>query len=80
MPVPIRLRFAAAEATFDRHAFDMWRKYGTPLTAPAEVEADLPGGLGDRLSAGIAEVSLHTPGVTYDARFRIRKPDASDRG
>ncbi|MBS1691212.1 MAG: hypothetical protein JST91_03205 [Actinobacteria bacterium] len=70
-PVPIRLRFAAAEATFDRHAFEMWRKYGTPLTAPAHVDADLPGGLGTQ---GLAEVSMHAPGVNYDARFRIRTP------
>ncbi len=70
-PVPIRLKFAAAEATFDRHAFEMWRKYGTPLTASAHVDADLPGGLG---AQGLAEVSIHTPGVNYDARFRIRTP------
>ena len=76
-PVPIRLKFAATEATFDRQAYDMWRKYGTPLTAPAEVEADLPGGLGEGFAEGIAEVSLHTPGVSYDARFRIRKPAGS---
>jgi hypothetical protein len=76
-PVPIHLKFATAEATFDTHAYEMWRKYGTPLTAPAEVEADLPGGLGERISGELAEVSLHTPGVTYPARFRIRKPDGS---
>jgi hypothetical protein len=70
-PIPIRLTFASAEATFDRHAFDMWRKYGTPLTAPANVEADLPGGLGVQ---GLAEVSMHSPGENYDARFRIRTP------
>lgn len=70
-PIPIRLTFASAEATFDRHAFNMWRKYGTPLTAPAHVDADLPGGLGTQ---GLAEVSMHSPGVNYDARFRIRTP------
>jgi hypothetical protein len=70
-PIPIRLTFASAEATFDRHAFDMWRKYGTPLTAPAHVDADLPGGLGTQ---GLAEVSMQSPGVNYDARFRIRTP------
>ena len=70
-PVPIRLTFATAEATFDRHAFEMWRKYGTPLTSPAHVDADLPGGLGTQ---GLAEVSMHTPGVSYEARFRIRTP------
>jgi hypothetical protein len=76
-PVPIRLEFSTADAAFDRHAFNMWRKYGTPLTAPAEVEADLPGGLGDRLSGARAEVSLHSSGITNGARFRIRKPDGS---
>ncbi|CDM77204.1 hypothetical protein MSS4_01984 [Mycobacterium marinum] len=70
-PIPIRLTFASAEATFDRHAFDMWRKYGTPLTAPAHIDADLPGGLGTQ---GLAEVSMHSPGENYDARFRIRTP------
>ncbi|WP_409429177.1 hypothetical protein [Mycobacterium sp. SMC-11] len=70
-PIPIRLTFASAEATFDRHAFDMWRKYGTPLTAQAHVDADLPGGLGTQ---GLAEVSMQSPGVNYDVRFRIRTP------
>jgi len=79
-PVPIRLEFSTAEAAFDRHAFDMWRKYGTPLTGMAEVEADLPGGLGDRFSGGHVEVSLQASGITDVARFRIRRPDGSTGG
>jgi hypothetical protein len=74
-PIPIKLKFAVGDATFDREAFEMWRKYGKPLTAPAEVEADLPGGLGDAMSGTVAQVTLHPSGHRYEARFRIRKPD-----
>lgn len=76
-PIPIKLKFAVGDATFDREAFEMWRKYGKPLTAPAEVEADLPGGLGDAMSGTVAQVTLHPAGQSYDARFRIRKPDGT---
>lgn len=75
-PIPIKVTFAVGDATFDRESFEMWRKYGKPLTAPAEVEADLPGGLGD-MSGELAQVTIHPVGQTYDARFRIRKPDGT---
>ncbi|TXI56463.1 hypothetical protein [Mycolicibacterium mageritense] len=73
-PVPVRLTFASTAASFDRQAYDLWRKYGTPFTAPAIVHADLPGGLGSNVSGEIGEVSLHAAGVAYDARLRIRTP------
>jgi hypothetical protein len=76
-PIPIKLTFAVGDATFDRQAFEMWVKYGKPLTAPAEVEADLPGGLGDAMSGELAQVTIRPIGQTYEARFRIRKPDGT---
>lgn len=76
-PIPMEVKFLTNEATFDEQAFEMWRKYGMPLTAaPAEVDIDLPGGLGAPLSGGVTEVTaLGSPGHEYDVRFRIRDPD-----
>jgi hypothetical protein len=76
-PIPIKVTFLTSDATFDRKSFDMWRKYGMPLiAAPAEVETDLPGGLGDDMSGGVTQVTtLGTVGHTYQARFRFRTPD-----
>jgi hypothetical protein len=76
-PIPFKLRFAADDAGFDSEAVANWRKYGTPLTAPAEVEIDLPGGLGTPLTGQLVEVSLESAGQTYQARLRIRKLDGS---
>lgn len=76
-PIPMNVKFLAGDATFDQHAFEMWRKYGKPLVgAPAEVDIDLPGGLGSPLSGGVVEVSaMGAPGEQYEVRFRIRRPD-----
>ncbi len=52
-------------------------KYGTPLSAPAEVDIDLPGGLGAPFSEGLTEVLLQSEGQDYIARFRIRKSDGT---
>ena len=76
-PIPFRLRFAAENAAFDEDAYDSWRKYGTPLSAPAEVDIDLPGGLGAPFSEGLTEVLLQSEGQDYIARFRIRKSDGT---
>lgn len=76
-PIPIKLKFAVGDAAFDQQAFETWRKYGKPLTAPAEVEADLPGGLGEAMSGELAQVTIRPVGQTYLARFRIRKPDGT---
>ncbi|MGO9153753.1 hypothetical protein [Mycobacterium sp.] len=76
-PIPFKLMFAADDADFDLEAYDSWRKYGTPLTAPAEVDIDLPGGLGAPLAGGLTEVSVEAVGQTYQVRLRIRKPDGS---
>ena len=75
-PIPITVNFLTSDATFDQDAFDLWQKYGMPLIdAPAEVETDLPGGLGN-VSGGVTQVTtLGTVGQTYEARFRIRRPD-----
>lgn len=84
-PIPIKVKFLATDATFDQQAFEMWQKYGTPLVAaPAEVDIDLPGGLGSgQQSDAVSELTiLGSPGLDYEARFRIRKPDgpASEDG
>ena len=76
-PIPFNLRFAAEEAGFDADAYESWRKYGTPLTAPAEVELHLPGGLGAPFSGGLSDVSVQGAGHTYEARLRIRRSDGS---
>ena len=76
-PIPFRLRFAAEDAAFDEDAYDSWRKYGTPLSAPAEVDIDLPGGLGAPLSGGLTEVLLQSQGEDYAARFRVRRSDGT---
>ncbi len=68
---------AAEHATFDRQAFELWQKYGKALTAPAQVAADLPGGLGDVMSGGVAQVSIGAAGQTQEYRFRIRRPDGT---
>ena len=81
-PIPMTVTFLATDATFDQQAFEMWRKYGMPLVAaPAEVEVDLPGGLGAQVSGGISQVTaLGAPGLSYDVRFRIRQPDGQSAG
>lgn len=76
-PIPFQLRFAAENAGFDEDAYDSWRKYGTPLSAPAEVDVDLPGGLGAPFSGGLTEVLVQSAGHEYIARFRIRRPDGT---
>jgi hypothetical protein len=76
-PVELKLKFLGGDATFDKQAFEMWRKYGKALTAPAEVEANLPGGLGGAMSGGVAQVSIGAVGETFDARLRICRPDGT---
>jgi hypothetical protein len=76
-PIPFRLRFAAEDAAFDEDAYDSWRKYGTPLSAPAEVDLDLPGGLGAPFSGGLTKVLVQSEGQDYSARFRIRRSDGT---
>jgi hypothetical protein len=76
-PIPLKVNFLASHATFDQQAFEMWHKYGMPLVAPAEVDVDLPGGLGEMVSGGVTQVTLGAPGQTYEARLRIRRPDGT---
>jgi hypothetical protein len=76
-PVPFALRFAAEDAAFDNDAYNSWRKYGTPLSAPAEVDIDLPGGLGAPFASGLTEVSVQSEGEDYGVRFRIRRLDGT---
>lgn len=77
-PIELNFKFLTGHAAFDREAYEMWRKYGKELTAPAEVQADLPGGLGSPISDGVVQVSIGPAGQTSEARFRIRKPDGTN--
>lgn len=76
-PITLNLKFLTEHAAFDRQAYELWHKYGKALNAPAEVTADLPGGLGTAMSGGVAEVSIGAVGQLQDARFRIRRPDGT---
>ncbi|QLL09000.1 hypothetical protein [Mycobacterium vicinigordonae] len=76
-PVPISLKFSFDAPAFDRDAFDEWRKYGKPLTAPVEIEADLPGGLGSALSGKASRILIHPIGSSYELRLRIRTPEGT---
>lgn len=81
-PIPMKVKFLATDATFDQQAYEMWQKYGMPLVAaPAEVDVDLPGGLGGPMSGGVSQVTaLGSPGLSYDVRFRIRRPEGEPAG
>lgn len=77
-PIPIKVTFLTSAATFDKDAFAMWQKYGMPLIeAPAEVETDLPGGLGNMADGVSMVTALGAVGETYDARFRVRRSDGT---
>lgn len=72
-PIPIRLEYAFEDPSFDRHAFDRWRKYGTPATLPAKVDADLPGGLAMTGTAGMVRLSA-AQSRGYEIRLRVCAP------
>ncbi|WP_100479483.1 hypothetical protein [Mycobacteroides abscessus] len=76
-PIPINLQFAFEDASFDRAAFDDWRKYGKSLAVPVRVDADLPGGLGQQASDKISHLIIEPIGNQHDLRLRIRTPDGS---
>jgi hypothetical protein len=76
-PIKLNFQILTEHTTFDRQSFELWQKYGKALTAPAEIAADLPGGLGDAMSGGVAQVSIGAAGQTQECRFRIRRPDGT---
>lgn len=76
-PIPLKVKFLVGDdAAVDPQAFALWRKYGVPFVAPAEVEADLPGGLGAMVS-GQSEVSIQPAGLARELRFAVRRVDGT---
>ncbi|MEV6574483.1 hypothetical protein [Streptomyces sp. NPDC051577] len=76
-PIPIHLDIEVNENSLAD--FDMWREYGKPVTLPATLNADLPGGLGGKLSGGT--VSLDSAdGATHENRYRVLTPSGETAG
>ncbi|WP_417540462.1 hypothetical protein [Microbacterium maritypicum] len=76
-PVPINLRFQVEPGSTEQRAFDDWRKYGKPLTATVDMDADLPGGLGGSFSNATARILPASGGTRYENRYRIIDPDSA---
>ncbi|WP_158682431.1 hypothetical protein [Nocardia cyriacigeorgica] len=74
--IPLNLRFAFDDPDFDHAAYGRWRKYGTPLAAPASVEVDLPGGLGQFDGPALVEI-LPQDGRQHSMRMRVRASDGT---
>ncbi|MFE9677402.1 hypothetical protein ACFYO5_25290 [Streptomyces sp. NPDC006259] len=76
-PIPIRLNFQVTEESFQ--AFELWRKYGKPVTLPAEMDANLPGGLGGKISNGTITI---TPADNdpHESRYRVVTPTGNVAG
>ncbi|WP_433714480.1 hypothetical protein ACQP2U_10400 [Nocardia sp. CA-084685] len=75
-PIPIKLKFAFDDPRFDQSAYERWRKYGTPLDAPAAAEINLPGGLGDVVNVAWVSI-LPADGRTHEMRLRVRADDGA---
>lgn len=76
-PVPIKMRFQFEPGSAEQRAFDDWRKYGKPLTAAVDMDADLPGGLGGSFSNATARILPTSGGTQYENRYRIIGPDGA---
>lgn len=76
-PIPINLRFQFEPGSAEQRAFDDWRKYGKPLTAAVDMDADLPGGLGGLFTNVTARILPASGGVKYQNRYRIIAPDGA---
>jgi hypothetical protein len=76
-PVPINLRFQFEAGSAEQRAFDDWRKYGKPLTAAVDMDADLPGGLGGSFSNATARILPASGGTKYENRYRITAPNGA---
>ncbi|WP_157187538.1 hypothetical protein [Nocardia vinacea] len=75
-PIPIKLNFAIDDPEFDQAAYDSWRKYGTPLSAPAAFEIDLPGGLGSKAEAVQVQVT-QADSKQHEIRVRVVTNDGT---
>ena len=76
-PIPIKVRFQFEPGSAEERAFGDWRKYGKPLTAAVDMDADLPGGLGGSFSNATAQILPASGGTKYENRYRIIAPDGA---
>lgn len=76
-PIPIKLRFQFEPGSAEQHAFDDWRKYGRPLTAAVDMDADLPGGLGGSFKSATATILPTDSGTKHENRHRIVAPNGA---
>lgn len=76
-PVPIKVEFEFADGTPEHEAFEAWTKYGKPVTVPASIDADLPGGLGGPLTHGTVSFLPPDDGSQFVLRMRLQLPDGS---
>jgi hypothetical protein len=74
-PIPIKVDFEFAEGTPEHEAFEAWRKYGKPVTVPASMDADLPGGLGGLLTHGTVSILPPDDNSQFILRMRVRLPE-----
>lgn len=76
-PIPINLKFQVTDES--SRALELWRKYGKPLTLPAEMDTDLPGGLGGKAVSGTVRI---TPAVDdrHENRYRVVTPSGDVAG
>jgi hypothetical protein len=70
-PVPIKLKFSFEAETSEFEQFELWRKYGRPVTLPAAVEIDLPGGLGGSHPGGTVSIAVSADRDSYLLRHRL---------
>jgi hypothetical protein len=73
-PVPLHLTFTFENKSEELAAFELWMKYGKPVTLPVRVDADLPGGLGGVLERGTVSISASADRETYRLRYRLVSP------
>jgi hypothetical protein len=76
-PIPIHLEFTFAEGTPEHEAYEHWKRYGKPFTAPAKFSLDLPGGLGTEDSEGSVSIPAPYERKAYELRMRVVDPDGT---
>ncbi|HEX5119308.1 MAG TPA: hypothetical protein VFW65_29305 [Pseudonocardiaceae bacterium] len=76
-PIPVKLKFIFENDSQDREAYEQWRKYGRPVTLPAQITADLPGGLGGDYEMGRVSFGVPADRKPYRLRHRLVSADGS---
>lgn len=70
-PVPLSLTFTFERDTEESEAFQLWLKYGKPVTLPAKIDIDLPGGLGGQHDEATVSISPSLARSPYRLRCRL---------